>query len=86
MAIFECEWSWASKPMPQPWHSICLAVVAVVLFTACGYGYQSTRDFLRTAQRSTGVVLKVVGDPEEATHPQVRFVDATVRLMNSTPI
>jgi hypothetical protein len=77
MRLFEREWSWASKPMPQPWHSIFLGVFAVALFAACGYGYKSTRDFLRSAQRSTGVVVNVAGDPEQATYPHVRFVDST---------
>ena len=77
--LFEREWSWASKPMPQPWHSILLGVSAIVLFAVCVYGYQSTRDFLRSAQRSTGVVVNVAGDADGATFPHVRFVDSTGR-------
>jgi hypothetical protein len=77
--LFTREWSWSSKPMPQPWHSICLGLVALGLFAAGGYGYKQTRDFLRSAQRSTGVVVAVVGKPGETTYPRVRFADAAGR-------
>jgi hypothetical protein len=76
MQLFEREWSWASKPLGQPWHSILLGVFAVVLLAACAYGYKSTHDLLRSAHRSTGVVVDVRGDPEGASYPHVRFVDS----------
>lgn len=76
MRLFELEWSWASRPLRQPWHSILLGVFAVALFSACAYSYKSTHDFLRSAHRSTGVVVSVVGGSDEATYPHVRFVDS----------
>lgn len=78
MRLFEREWSWSSRPLGQPWHSILLCVFAAPLLIACVWSYQATRDFLRSAQPSTGVVVSII-EKRGYFHPRVRFVDLAGR-------
>jgi hypothetical protein len=79
MRLFELEWSWQSRPLGQPWHSLLLAVFAVILLAASAHTYRTTRDFVRTAQQSTGVVVRMLRNGD-AFYPRVRFSDAAGRF------
>ena len=76
MRLFKWEWSWDSKPMRQPWHSILLAVFSLALFLASAFGYLSTNEFISTSNRATGVVTQML-QKEGAFYPRVSFVDRT---------
>jgi hypothetical protein len=78
MRLFEREWSWESKPLGHPWHSLLLLAFAIALFAGCAYHYKSTRDFLDVAHRSTGVVIEVF-EVRDGFYPRVRFPDSAGR-------
>jgi hypothetical protein len=78
MQLFGLELSWESRPLSQPWHSILLALFAIPLLAASVWDYKSTADFLRSAQRSTGVVVALI-EKGGLYHPRVRYVDAAGR-------
>jgi cytochrome b561 len=72
------EWSWESRPLAQPWHSILLAAFAIALLAVSAWSYQDTRAFVASAHRATGVVVDVIQE-KELFHPRVRFVDSAGR-------
>jgi hypothetical protein len=78
MQLFGLEWSWESRPLSQPWHSIVLALFAIPLLAASLWTYKSTANFLRAAQRSTGVVVELI-EKGGLHHPRVRYADAAGR-------
>ena len=77
MRVFEFEWSWQSRPLGQPWHSLLLVIFAIAVFALSAYSYRTTRDFLRQAQPSTGVVVRMIEGSDGTSRPRVRFADAT---------
>jgi hypothetical protein len=75
MRLFEFEWSWQSRPLGQPWHSLLLAIFAIALLTASAYSYKITRDFVQSAHQSTGIVVRMMRKGD-TFYPRVRFTDA----------
>ena len=50
------EFSWGSRPLGQPWHSMALAAVAMLLSTISAYNYLSTNSLLKNSAEAHGIV------------------------------
>jgi hypothetical protein len=82
--VFSKEWSWTSGPLPQPWHSLLLAIVSVGLMFLSARSYVGTRDFLDSAARADGRVVKM-RNAGGVHYPVVSFSDSsgTVHILES---
>ena len=76
MRLFEWEWSWESKPLRQPWHSIFLALSSLALLSASAYAYLTTQKFISGSNRANGVVTRML-QAGSSSYPRVSFVDAS---------
>jgi hypothetical protein len=54
------EHSWGTRPLGQPWHSIALAAVGLLLVSAAIYFYWSTSNFLQSSAEAQGIVTDIV--------------------------
>ncbi len=71
--------SWGTRPLGQPWHSLALAVVGGVCVGLALYSYFSTQSFLSTAQEATGTVVDVV-QRGDMFYPVVKYTDTTGKI------
>ena len=79
MPVFTRVWSWTSAPLPQPWHSLLLAVVGSGLIALGVHRYTVTREFLSSASRSAGTVVEI-RSAGKMYYPVISFADGAGRV------
>lgn len=72
------EFSFASRPLGQPWHSIALAAVAALFSGIAIYTFFTTSSFLEDSMEAQGSVIKL-GRRGELYYPIVRYSDSDFR-------
>ena len=73
--MWRAEWSWASKPLGQPWQSLGLGLVALLLLAASAYFVHDTSRFLSSAQVASGTVVDLVVRQGVGFYPVFAWVD-----------
>ena len=68
------QWSWASKPMPQPWFSLFMALAGFILLSICAYTALEAHAFATAAIRTPGTVTDVP-QSNQCSRPVISFVD-----------
>lgn len=71
MRLFGWEWSWESKPLRQPWHSLLLAAFSLALLSGSAFSYVSTREFISTSKRATGEPVVVLYSTQGLVAPKI---------------
>ncbi len=71
---FVREISWGTKPLRQPWHSIALSVLGLILLVVAARSYLNTARFIGEATRVPGNVVEVVSTAN-GYQPVVSYID-----------
>ena len=68
------EFSWGTRPMGQPWHSLTLALVGIILSTISFYGYLSESAFIDSAIETKGTVTDNIYK-NDMYYPVIQYQD-----------
>lgn len=72
--------SWQSKPLGQPWHSLALAFVSIILAYGAIYFYQDSRLFISKSAEVKGEVIRLIKHRDGNFIPVVRYKGATNKV------
>ncbi len=70
------QYSWGTRPLGQPWHSIGLAAVGVFCSAISIYTFITTSTFLDSSIETEGTVIEL-SQREGYFHPVVRYFDSS---------
>lgn len=69
--------SWGTRPLSQPWHSIGLAIAGVLCSAFAVYSYWTTSSFLDSSVETQGTVIKLIQRRGGSVyHPVVQYYDS----------
>ena len=60
--------SWGTAPLGQPWQSIGLAIVGIILGTIAIYSYWTTKSFIKTSEETQGTVIELAKRQNNASY------------------
>lgn len=72
------QFSWGTRPLGQPWHSIGLAAVGLICSVFSIYTFITTSTFLESSVETEGTVIEL-SQREGYFHPVVRYFDSSSR-------
>lgn len=71
---------WQSKPLGQPWHSLALVFVSLLLAYGAIYFYQDARSFISKSVEVKGEVIRLIKHRDGSYIPVVRYKDAVNKV------
>ncbi len=72
------QYSWSTRPLRQPWHSICLAIVGLVFSALSIYTFITTSEFIELSVETEGTVIDFT-QRKGSYRPVVRYFDSSSR-------